>query len=41
LKNAILEVWNSIDSAVTTKLVESMGKRMHKVIKAKGGPTDH
>lgn len=41
LKNAILEVWNIIDSAITTKLVESMGKRMHEVIKAKGGPTDH
>ncbi|KAL4091775.1 hypothetical protein QTP88_026414 [Uroleucon formosanum] len=41
LKNAILEVWNRIDSAVTTKLAESMGKRMHEVIAAKGGPIDH
>jgi transposase len=41
LKNAITEVWNSIDSAVTIRLVESMDKRMHEVIRAKGGPTDH
>ncbi|VVC38898.1 Hypothetical protein CINCED_3A025020, partial [Cinara cedri] len=41
LKNAILEIWNSIDPTVTIKLVKSMEKHMHEVIKAKGGPTDH
>jgi transposase len=41
LKNAKLEVWNSVDSAITTKLNESMEKRMHEIITAKGGPIDH
>lgn len=41
LKNAIIEVWNSIDSTVTTKLVESMYEWMHKAIITQGGPTDH
>jgi transposase len=41
LKNAIFEVWNSIDSAFTTKLVELMEKRMHEIITAERGPTDH
>jgi transposase len=39
LRELVVEVWKSISSSVTQKLVNSMGRRIREVIKNKGGST--
>lgn len=41
LKQIIQEEWDKIDASVTQKLVESMPRRCHAVLKVKGGHTKY
>ncbi|CAK9811674.1 Transposable element Tc1 transposase [Anthophora quadrimaculata] len=41
LKEKILQIWNSIEPTVTENLVNSMGRRLSEIIKAKGGTTKY
>jgi transposase len=41
LKTALVEIWGTISEEVTSKLIDSMKRRLEAVIAAKGGPTKY